>query len=192
MKKLLYFLLAFGIGITGAFLLVQNENGKPFNPFPAPTIIQQESKAIIPTRIEIPSIGVVAKVESVGLDSMTNAMANPQDARDTAWYALGYKPGEKGSSVISGHYDRRDGSGAVFFKLNRLKTGDFVFVYDDKHQLRYEVVKVEEYPVSSFPLEKVFNTKGTALLNLITCSGVWNAKSQNYSKRTVVYTKLSD
>ena len=176
--------------IFAAFFIASDTNVRPATSTTVPTPTQEEQQGIIPARMEIPAIGVDAKVESVELDPINNAMANPSDTRNVAWYSLGFKPGENGSSVISGHYDKRDASPAVFYKLNSLKQGDLIFVYDQIHRLRYEVITVVQYPVDSFPLEKVFNTKGHVGLNLITCSGAWNTTSQNYSKRTVVYATL--
>ena len=189
MKNFLLVILALGIGIFAAAILVNQSDIHAFPTSLLPTQIAE--KGIIPTRIEIPAIGVDARIESVGLDYSRKRMANPTDTKDTAWYSLGFKPGEKGSAVISGHYDNRDGSPAVFYQLAKLKPGDLIYVYDQNHRLRFEVSMVHVYPVKSFPLERTFNSKGMPGLNLVTCAGVWNTESHNYSDRTVIYSHLT-
>jgi sortase A len=50
---------------------------------------------------------------------------------------------------------------------------------------------VERYPYNQFPLTEVFGDAEIPRLNLITCNGVWDKNSKNYSDRLVVYSKLA-
>src|SRR5258708_18541677 len=81
----------------------------------------------VPIELQIPKIQVNAYVEEVGLDAQKR-MDIPTKVIDVAWYKLGYKPGEKGSAVIDGHYDTVTGAGAVFYNLGKLTSGDNVVV----------------------------------------------------------------
>lgn len=154
----------------------------------------QESEVPVgtPTRITIAKIGVDAEIESVGMNEK-GEMAVPQEDMNVAWYNLGYKPGDAGSAVVAGHFDTRTGNPAVFYDLAKLSNGDEIEVsYPDGKEYTFEVTDSELYPFNDFPLQKVFNTKGTPTLNLITCDGVFNSSAQNYSQRRVVYATLKE
>ncbi len=66
-----------------------------------------------PVKIKVPKIDIEADIESVALDDH-GRMDVPQNVLNVAWYNLGVKPGQKGNAVFAGHYDKPDGSPAVF------------------------------------------------------------------------------
>jgi LPXTG-site transpeptidase (sortase) family protein len=194
-------IIAFGIGVgTGiahkvnpspstnnAQVLHANDSVK--NPVNPPTAAPQIVNAV-PKTIRIPKINVNASVESVGLDSQKR-MDVPRNSDDVAWYDLGYKPGEKGNAVIAGHYDRKDGSPAVFWDLAKLVQGDKIYVTDvNGKELTFEVTSNEKIPYNNFPVNEIFGPSPDAMLNLITCQGTWNSTTGMYSHRTVVFSKL--
>lgn len=158
---------------------------------PQEKVVQQKDVTPgIPQRIKIPSIDVDATVESVGMDEK-GRMDVPKDADNTAWFQLGFRPGQVGNAVIDGHYDKEDGSPAAFWDIPKLKTGDTIIVSDDKGNERtFSVTKIAKYPYDKFPLKEVFGESDTAKLNLITCQGEWNEKTKNYAERMVVYSEL--
>src|SRR2546421_294931 len=134
-----------------------------------------------PITLSIPSINLQASVESVGMDAQGN-MDVPRTNDDVAWYNLGFKPGEKGSAVIDGHYDTVTGAPAVFWDISKLKNGDQIKVTDaDGSTYHFQVTNVEVYPFNQVPLEQIFNSRDKSRLNLITCGGTWNQASKNYS-----------
>lgn len=146
---------------------------------------------ILPPRtLSIPKLGVEVFVESVGMDS-EGKMDIPKNVDNVAWYNLGYKPGEKGSAVIAGHYDKKDGSPAVFYTLSSLQPGDEIEVIDTNgKKLAYVVTRKASYLTDQFPLKEVFDTRDKPRLNLITCAGTWNRGQASYSNRLVVYSEL--
>ena len=85
----------------------------------------------LPVRLKIPSINVDAAIEYVGLTSK-RAMEVPKNTVDVGWYDLGPRPGEKGSAVIDGHFNGKNGEAGVFTNLDKLKVGDKLYVEDDK------------------------------------------------------------
>lgn len=146
----------------------------------------------IPVTLTIPKLAIEADVESVGLDS-NGDMDVPQDADNVAWYNLGYKPGEKGSAVIAGHFDKVSGAPAVFYDLEKLSIGDRVITKDKTGETTtFTVVRLATYPDDMFPLQEVFGQSQKSMLNLITCDGKWNKDTNSYSHRTVVYTEMSE
>jgi sortase (surface protein transpeptidase) len=93
--------------------------------------------------------------------------------------------------VLAGHYDKKDGSPAVFWDLNKLQKGDKITVIDDKGEKQtFSVIKLAKYPYDNFPLKEVFGDSEKPMLNLITCQGTWNDKSNTYAERLVVYAQL--
>lgn len=143
-----------------------------------------------PQTLNISKINVSAAVESVSKDS-EGRMDVPKDADNVAWYNLGPRLGEKGNVVIAGHFDRVDGSPAIFYNLANLNIGDEIEVTDASgSKFKYKVTDKKNYPVESFPLQEVFGATDKYRLNLITCEGTFNRSVNSYSHRTVVYSEL--
>ncbi|CAN5165766.1 hypothetical protein BH09PAT1_BH09PAT1_5200 [soil metagenome] len=195
MKKILFLFICIvaGVVIGSKFLSTKDIPPKAL-PQTEKTVVENspaaQNQAIIPTTLKIPSLGVVATVESVGMDSQ-GRMDIPKNDFNVAWYNLGFKPGSIGSSVIDGHFDRASGAPAIFYTLNKLKNGDKIIVADNAgHQLTFVVTDKSLYPFNDFPLQKVFNTTDQPRLNLITCDGVWNSTSHKYSQRLVIFAVL--
>ena len=144
---------------------------------------------IDPRRLRIPDIGVNAAVEAVGVDSQ-GRMDVPRNIWNVAWYKLGVKPGERGNAVIDGHLDGQY-SAAVFWNLSKLVPGNRIYIADDKGVEKvFEVYDTAVYPYNQAPLDRIFGPSNDAQLNLITCNGTFDRKSDNYDKRFVAYARL--
>lgn len=153
-------------------------------------LIDETSPAIpgLPIRLKIPKIKVNAVIESVGLTS-DGSMGIPKLPRNAAWYDDGPRPGEIGSATISGHLNWYKGVTGVFARLNQLKTGDSITVQDDTGKIISFIVRTIRLYGSDEDATDVFTSDdGKAHLNLITCDGVWDKKTKQYSKRLVVFT----
>jgi LPXTG-site transpeptidase (sortase) family protein len=146
-----------------------------------------------PSKLIIPSLGINANVQQVGLTANGN-MGVPTGKykwQDVAWYRLGPKPGEIGNAVIDGHLDNAISLKAVFYNLDKLNTGDEVDVQDiDGVTHRFRVVEKASYDYKNAPLDKIFGPTDKAMLVLITCGGTWIQSQRSYDKRLVVYTEL--
>lgn len=196
MKKVLLFLIIIGLGFGVSFGLnsskaVQKNDKQVLATQVDPTVHQTTtSRPGIPRTIKIPTINVDAPVESVGMDS-EGAMDVPSKSENTAWFDMGYRPGQVGNAVIDGHYDKSDGKPAVFWNIGKLQSGDKIILTDDAgKELTFAVTKIAKYPYDTFPIKEVFGDASTPMLNLITCHGQWNKDSKNYSERLVVYSQL--
>lgn len=139
-----------------------------------------------PVRLKIPSINVDAAIEYVGLTSK-RAMEVPKNTVDAGWFKLGPRPGEKGSAVIAGHFNGKNGEVGVFTNLYKLKGGDKLYVEDDKGTTITFVVR-EKRTYDLGYADEVFSSSDSAHLNLITCDGVWDETKKSYSKRLVIFT----
>jgi sortase (surface protein transpeptidase) len=141
----------------------------------------------------IPSIGVKAPIEEVGVDKDGHmAVPTKNGWNSVGWYQKGTRPGGIGSAVMDGHLDRPGGSPAVFWKLDSLHNGDLVSVKDKSgHTLHFKVIKSAYYAPDNAPLSQIYGKDDGAFLNLITCGGDWIVDQHQYSKRLVVYTQLA-
>lgn len=196
MKRLILLPLVFIAFLGVGFLLANSQNllqikptGKVIAaeslppPSPLPDIIEN------PKTLSIPKLGINTVIESVGNDSV-GRMDVPKQAQNVAWYNLGFKVGEVGSAVLAGHFDDTSGKPAVFYHLNQLTEGDEVVVSDDKgKRMVYKVTKMLVYDEDKVPLMDIFNSPDKSRLNLITCDGIYDASSNSYSRRMVVYTE---
>lgn len=143
-----------------------------------------------PQNLSIPAINVSAFVEEVGEDAQ-GKMDVPKGVFNAGWYNLGFKPGENGNAVMAGHLDTATGAPAVFYSVGSLKKGDQVIVTaKDGKNLTFEVTEVKTYPFDKVPLKEIFGPSDKPKLNLITCVGVWDIGTRNYSERLVVYAEL--
>lgn len=158
-------------------------NGKGPEKLPA-------AKPSLPAYLTIPTMGVVSKVEQVGVDKNNN-MDIPKEAMNVGWFKPGTIPGNPGNSVMDGHLNWYGIPEAVFFHLDKLKAGDRVYVRDDRGRDRAFVVTKQVLCVwNNCPLMEVFGPTKQTRLNLITCQGTFNRATQNYEKRLVVFTEM--
>ncbi|WP_226670393.1 class F sortase [Metabacillus litoralis] len=176
---------------TSEKLVQESQNQKGSKSRENETIEQgmSDSRGIVPTQIEIPSINVQASITKQGLNNK-GQMIIPDNGEEVAWYEPGAQPGEEGNAVLAGHVDDYTGP-AVFFYLKELKPGDDVIVYDAKgKKLLFRVEKIQSYPKDEAPLQKIFGPTTEPRLNLITCTGLYNRSTNEHEERLVVYTKM--
>jgi len=154
-----------------------------------PALIGSSTPGILlPARLRIPSLGVNARVESVGIKA-DGTMGTPQDFKNVSWYSLGAKPGGEGSTVFAGHVNNALAQSGVFEQLSQIKKGDYITVADDAGRSKiYKVVTIEEYAANA-PTEALFATRGQEQLVLITCDGEWIPSARTFDKRLVVIAK---
>ncbi|MDP2691573.1 MAG: class F sortase [bacterium] len=143
----------------------------------------------LPVFIQIPSINVNAEIERVAL-AEDGSMDVPKHAFSTAWYELGPRPGEIGSAAIAGHVNWMDGSTAIFANLHKVKAGDKIIVQNDTGKdISFVVREIRNYESAQDATDVFTSHDGKAHLNIITCSGVWDKESKQYSKRLVVFAE---
>jgi hypothetical protein len=141
-----------------------------------------------PVRIRIDALAVDVPIVPVGLED-NREMEIPEDANEIGWYHPGVRPGEKGSAVLAGHVDSKEGPGA-FWGLRELALDDIVTItHADGTERSWRVVAREQYPKDELPIDEVFVWGGESeQLALITCGGDWNRDRASYRDNIVVYT----
>lgn len=143
----------------------------------------------IPTRIEVPSIGVDSSLMGLGLDAQ-GAMQVPAEGFPAGWYTGAPTPGETGPAVIAGHVDWA-GVPGVFFELANLEPGAEISVTrEDGSIARFEVTEVTTFPKDEFPTDLVYGTLDFAGLRLITCGGAFDESASTYQDNVVAFAKL--
>jgi LPXTG-site transpeptidase (sortase) family protein len=141
-------------------------------------------------RVRIPAIQVNAPVVPVGLDSAGWVDAPPpENANLAGWFTGAVSPGEKGTAVIVGHVDNKQGP-AVFYGLGALKKGNRVEVQRrDGKTATFEIYGVDVFEKKNFPGDRVYGSKGTPELRVITCGGGFS-KQHGYEGNVVVFARL--
>ncbi|MET7571388.1 class F sortase [Streptomyces sp. NPDC005492] len=141
-------------------------------------------------RIRIPAIRVDAPVMPVGLDADGWVGAPPpEDPNLAGWFTGAVSPGEKGTAVVVGHVDNKMGP-AVFYGLGALKKGNRVEVErQDGKTAVFEIYGIEVFEKSNFPGDRVYGSKGTPELRVITCGGGFS-KQHGYDGNVVVFARL--
>jgi len=144
----------------------------------------------LPDRVRIPTIRVDAPVLPVGLDADGWVSAPPpEDPNLAGWFTGGVTPGEKGTAVVVGHVDNKQGP-AVFYNLGALKKGNRVEVArKDGRTAVFEIYGIEVFDKNNFPGDRVYASKGDPELRVITCGGGFS-KKHGYDGNVVVFARL--
>ncbi|MGW7402528.1 class F sortase [Streptomyces sp. NPDC054833] len=153
---------------------------------------RQDLPFAAPDRVRIPSIRVDAPIISVGLDSNGWVGAPPpEDPNLAGWFTGAVSPGEKGTAVIVGHVDNKQGP-AVFYGLGSLKKGNRIEVArKDGKTAVFEIYGIEVFAKNNFPGDRVYGSKGTPELRVITCGGGFS-KQHGYDGNVVVFARLAE
>ncbi|MBU6231993.1 MAG: class F sortase [Patescibacteria group bacterium] len=143
-----------------------------------------------PRRLIIPSLGIDANVQQVGV-TPAGKMGTPDNFTDTAWYKYGPAPGQLGDAVIDGHVDNGLSLPGVFKHLDSIAIGSDIYVVDQTgRRIHFVVTATSSYPYTDFPGSAVFTDAGTSRLTLITCVGSWVGKDRTYDHRLAVTAEL--
>jgi LPXTG-site transpeptidase (sortase) family protein len=138
------------------------------------------------TRLMIQSAKINAPLQTKGLNAR-NEMENPDGKDNVAWYNFSSRPGFGSNAVFSGHVDWYTGEKGVFWHLRDVKEGDeIVLKLSDGMELKYKVVRNQVYKTNEAPVGEIVSETTEEVITLITCDGVFNKNTQDYSNRRVV------
>jgi len=156
---------------------------------PPPKASEYKVAADQPKTIIIPSLNIEAYIQKVGVDQHGDVSV-PSNINFAGWFVNSVKPGENGLSLVDGHVGGRYNKGA-FKDLIKLQIGSQVNIeYGDGSLRKFEVTDKRELAADKaapflFEKQKDIN----AQLNLITCSGDFDKKTNTFNKRTIVVSK---
>lgn len=138
-----------------------------------------------PVRLIIPSIGLNAPIDAVGINDKGEMDVPDGNSRNVGWYKSGTIPGNVGSAVIDAHVF------AAFRKLRYLSVGSEVYVENSAgDRLKFVVNDSRVYQLGELTSGMLFGKKDTRRLNLITCAGEPTSDGSTFTHRLVVYTTL--
>lgn len=157
----------------------------------ASSVAQYAVSPNLPRYIDIPALGVHARVLSEGVSSK-NQLQVPWNIYDTGWYNASAQPGQQGAMLIDGH-SGIDGLKGVFYKLGSLSRGDQITITrGDGQKFTYTVLKVQVVGVDDVNMQSmVVSADATAPgLNLITCTGDQIPGTDQLNERVQVYAAM--
>lgn len=136
-------------------------------------------------RLRIPNLKIDAPIVPVGLTA-EGEVEPPPGPEYVGWYNLSPIPGSPGNSILAGHVDWKNQT-AVFWDLRRIKPGDTIYVgSSDRADVLYTVEWIERYKPEEAPIDRIFASLYEPTLTIITCEGVFDQTTRNYSLRLVV------
>lgn len=144
--------------------------------------------AVAPQRLRIPTIGLDAGVEPVGLNRATNEVEVPESVAITGWYRYGpHLASTTGSIVVAGHVDGAAQGEGAFFRLRSVRPGvEVTLTGADGTAREFTVVSREVFAKNAAPLDRLFARDGPLRLTLITCGGAFDEDSRHYRDNVVV------
>lgn len=156
---------------------------------PTPTPLPVPGQGAQLVRIVIPKAKVDHRVVTKGL-TPRREMEDPGSKDDVAWYNFSTLPGLGSNAVLSGHVDWYTGERGVFWFLRDLKEGDEARVYySDGTVIVYRVTQSEVFDAKNAPVAEITGPTTTDRLTMITCEGVFQRSSGDYTERRVVYAE---
>lgn len=152
---------------------------------------QQFLTASVPSKIDIPRIGVSAGIQKVGLLTDGTIETPAILSGLVGWYQYGPSPGEQGPSVLVGHVDSYKGP-SVFWNLSKLHIADTINITrSDGITVQFVVSRIAQYGQDNFSTNEVYGNIDHAGLRIITCGGTYNHLTGRYSQNTVIYADLA-
>ncbi|MBK9927461.1 MAG: sortase [Anaerolineales bacterium] len=170
--------------VAGAFLIPVTG----FAPNQVTVLDRASQQAYSPTglTIEIPVINVKAGISGVALKDGNWDVSWLQD--QAGWLEGTAYPTWEGNSVLTAHSVNKDGKAGVFSRLKSVKSGEYIFVYNNGYRYTYKVVSntaVKPNDISVLAHEE------KPYLTLVTCDN-YDEKSGTYLNRIVVRALLVD
>ncbi|MEV0121475.1 class F sortase [Streptomyces sp. NPDC050703] len=145
-----------------------------------------------PDRLRIPAIGVDTPLMGLGLTRQGSLDVPPPERKNLAgWYEAGTTPGERGTAVVAGHVDNKEGP-AVFYELGALRRGTTIEVERRDGSVAVFTVDANEvYDADAFPDDKVYGAASRPELRVITCGGRYSEET-GYQGNVVVFAHLTE
>ena len=145
-------------------------------------------RSLWPSGLAIPTLGVRAPVESVGIGAQRELII-PASPMDVGWFQGGAVPGEPGVALLTSHIDTRAEGRGVLSGLVRLAEGDEVEVTAaDGTVQRWSVVARTQHHKADLPPE-LFSLTGAPVLALVTCGGPFDSTARSYRDNVIVWAR---
>jgi sortase (surface protein transpeptidase) len=147
-------------------------------------------RATWPAAVIIPSLGVDAPVQMVGVGS-EGALIVPHSPMDVGWYQGGAVPGEPGVALLTSHVDTRTEGRGVFAGLIDLRQGERVTLLTaDGLEQHWTITARTQHLKSELP-PGLFARSGEPVLALVTCGGPFDREFRSYRDNVIVWAELT-
>ncbi len=155
---------------------------------PPKDITTYQVAADLPRFLSIEKIDVHARIRQVSEESK-NVPTAPASIFDVGWYNGSPKPGEPGTIVLDGHVSGPTKRG-VFYNIGNMQIGDKITLErGDGKVFSYTVSGKELYDNGQVDTDKLVKSSvpGKPGLNLITSSGRFNVRDNQFEQRMVIF-----
>lgn len=142
-----------------------------------------------PRILSIPKLSVNARVMSLGVKP-NNELQAPNNIYDVGWYQNSAKPGDSGGAILLDGHVHGPTIPGVFANLKTLAAGNVIKLERGDGTIHtFKVIKSEAYPADKLDMAAALTSvePGKLGLNLITCTGSFNAASSQYEQRLIVF-----
>lgn len=139
-----------------------------------------------PKYINLPTINTEGFIQKVGVDQ-NKQIAVPNNTHLAGWFSDSSLPGQSGLSIIDGHVTGRFNDG-IFKDLTKIKVDDtFQIEFGNGSVKTFKVIDTQTINTET-AASVLFSQKPkiSSQLNLVTCTGDFDTKSQLYNKRLIV------
>ena len=195
-----YYVYTHFIDVKPEVITRVDPNGVEIKVDERPVTVQAKQEWTVPAShpryISIPKLGIEnARIVQLGIIKKTGQLDAPVSIHDAGWYNGSALPGKGGAMLMDGH-NGGPNFGGIFEKLRELKNGDEIIIErGDGKKLTYAVkdnrdmnVKDINDPSNKWGMATMTNSieAGKEGLNIITCVGQWDERSQTFNERTML------
>ena len=195
-----YYVYTHFIDVKPEVITRVDPNGVEIKVDERPVTVQAKQEWTVPAShpryISIPKLGIEnARIVQLGIIKKTGQLDAPVSIHDAGWYNGSALPGKGGTMLMDGH-NGGPNFGGIFEKLRELKNGDEIIIErGDGKKLTYVVkdnrdmnVKDINDPSNKWGMATMTNSieAGKEGLNIITCVGQWDERSQTFNERTML------
>ena len=143
----------------------------------------------LPRTISIPTIDVNARVLQLGVKA-NNELATPRNIYDAGWYTGSSKPTDSAGVILVDGYVNGPTKPGIFYDLKKLTAGDeMILERGDGVRLTFVVTRLKTVKTVDVDMNEMMRSDNPAklALNLITWGGSFDAKSNEFESRVLVF-----
>lgn len=141
-----------------------------------------------PRTIQIPKLQLLARIFDAPAD-LNGEPVTPKNIFDAGWSTTSATPGEDGVMLLNGQVTGSSKVG-IFSRVNELGVGDIIQIErGDGAIYKYKVVRSQQYEADKVDMQAAMQPAiaGKPGLNLLTCTGRYNVKTNQFEKRTLIF-----
>ena len=165
-----------------------NSDTKDESPVSAGALASYSVPANMPKYLIVDDLGIKARVRQQGRDK-TGAVGVPNNVFDVGWFTESAKPGTAGAAFFDGHVAGYTSHGSLYDLKNAEAGTEIRVIMGDDTEIKYRIVSKDFFPEGDVDMVKALSPiqQDKFGLNIMTCAGNFDARSDSYAERLVVY-----